>query len=241
MTDTVQSSSADIEQAFLEDNIQTIAFHLGREGARLVVSYGDGPRLVVDPGESLKEASRRLAVAQPPVRHDEQLTPYDVVYALGSVNLSQEANERQARRIVDGLSVQGFLRDPSRLSAVTVDATPAELTAWADELQGLFDVGDIPENETRKANAVLALLRGASHAPQEAWQPIETAPKDGTDILVWPYWSDRLPAQVHWRDLKRAPGRWEITPSFFCAGAKPTQWMPLPTPPVTRPHQRGGE
>lgn len=67
---------------------------------------------------------------------------------------------------------------------------------------------------------------------QAAWMPIETAPKDGTDILVWPYWSDRQPAQVHWRDMKRTHGRWEITPSFYCAGAVPKHWRPLPASPV---------
>ena len=52
------------EQDFLEDNIATVAFHLGQPGARLSVSH-DGPGLVVDPGEVLKEISRRLSgVAQ---------------------------------------------------------------------------------------------------------------------------------------------------------------------------------
>lgn len=64
------------------------------------------------------------------------------------------------------------------------------------------------------------------------WQPIDTAPKDGTQILVWPYWSSRSPTQVYWRDLQRKPGRWEITPSHYCAGADPTHWMPLPAPPI---------
>lgn len=66
------------------------------------------------------------------------------------------------------------------------------------------------------------------------WQPIETAPKDGTSILVWPYWSDEKPAQVQWRDMKRTPGRWEISTSYFCYGANPTHWMPLPEPPVLK-------
>lgn len=56
------------EQAFLEDNIATVAFHLGQPGARLSVSH-DGPGLVVDPGEVLKEISRRLT------RDDAQRLP----------------------------------------------------------------------------------------------------------------------------------------------------------------------
>lgn len=56
------STEAD-ELRHLEDNIATVAHHLGQPGARLSVSH-DGPGLVVDPGEVLKEISRRLGIAQ---------------------------------------------------------------------------------------------------------------------------------------------------------------------------------
>ena len=69
------------------------------------------------------------------------------------------------------------------------------------------------------------------------WQPIDTAPKDGTDILLFrsgavhrgrwekqryherpkPYWSD---------DLERGLG------VIWCREHPPTHWMPLPEPPV---------
>lgn len=51
------------EQDYLEDNIGTVAFHLGRPGARLSIAYDGGPKLIVDPGEVLKEISRRLTLA----------------------------------------------------------------------------------------------------------------------------------------------------------------------------------
>lgn len=56
------------EQVYLEDNIQTVAFHLGQPGASLRVSVDGSPRLLVDPGEVLKEVSRRL---QSPVVCDD--------------------------------------------------------------------------------------------------------------------------------------------------------------------------
>jgi hypothetical protein len=72
---------------------------------------------------------------------------------------------------------------------------------------------------------------GAPKTGTVEWQPIETAPKDGRKILVWPYWSDGLPESVSWRDMKRTSGRWEGS-GLFCTGASPTHWMPLPAPPL---------
>jgi len=51
------------ELEFLEENIATVAFHLGQPGARLGISH-DGGALAVDPGEVLAEISRRLSLAQ---------------------------------------------------------------------------------------------------------------------------------------------------------------------------------
>ena len=60
------------------------------------------------------------------------------------------------------------------------------------------------------------------------WQPIETAPKDGTRIIVskinGPVWCD-----VKWEKMKRVPDRWA---SFICRlPFEPTHWMPTPEPP----------
>lgn len=58
------------------------------------------------------------------------------------------------------------------------------------------------------------------------WQPIETAPKDGTRVLVNSHWMDatgkRLGVEIaHWRE----EGYWQ------CLERQPTHWMPLPDPP----------
>jgi hypothetical protein len=66
------------------------------------------------------------------------------------------------------------------------------------------------------------------------WQPIDTAPKDGTKILVF----DGVDmTTVRWMDGRSEwwPGEWQLV----CAGMnaeecefyKPTHWMPLPEPP----------
>lgn len=99
--------------------------------------------------------------------------------------------------------------------------------------------------EVEFINRVLRVVRGeirqcrARHGKKAAaspqWQPIATAPKDGTQVWLW------------W-DKKRRLGRWheaENPPSIggrfanwltddkgsVSAVTKPTHWMPLPAPP----------
>jgi hypothetical protein len=63
------------------------------------------------------------------------------------------------------------------------------------------------------------------------WQPIETAPKDGTVINVWAedirfpavFWTDHDIEWWHVTDGKHGP--WPLR------GPSPTHWMPLPDPP----------
>lgn len=62
------------------------------------------------------------------------------------------------------------------------------------------------------------------------WQPIETAPKDGTSVLVVGAYGYVLMAR--WKEMTRVPSRWES----YGLGAirfEPTHWMPLPEPPKT--------
>lgn len=66
-----------------------------------------------------------------------------------------------------------------------------------------------------------------------AWQPIETAPRDGTPILAYPVWSSSPVAEVVWRPMKRTTGRWESR--GLAVHGTLTHWMPLPPPPEPRP------
>lgn len=68
------------------------------------------------------------------------------------------------------------------------------------------------------------------------WQPIETAPKDGTHVDLWacsggdPRFGDRYTDAAFirgkWRYSSGADGWLEV--SYM-----PTHWMPLPNPPAT--------
>lgn len=64
----------------------------------------------------------------------------------------------------------------------------------------------------------------AARTQLEGWQPIETAPKDGSLFLIWPY--DDEHATGLWRR-----GRLIIACCGQGVGADVTHWMPLPAPP----------
>ncbi len=64
------------------------------------------------------------------------------------------------------------------------------------------------------------------------WQPIATAPKDGTVILIY---GDEAMTTAYWRHIQMGrDGYWAL----WCAGSyaeddevNATHWMPLPEPP----------
>lgn len=65
------------------------------------------------------------------------------------------------------------------------------------------------------------------------WQPIETAPKDGTRILAF------FPIINSYKILtiEFIRHRWYICPydcEFEMTGGDPTHWMPLPNPPIRK-------
>lgn len=77
-----------------------------------------------------------------------------------------------------------------------------------------------------------AEARGLSAGP--GWRPIETAPKDGTRILVWSEFRGNMAASMHekttcdltyWNDLNG--GGW-----VRHTWATPTHWQPLPAAPI---------
>lgn len=67
------------------------------------------------------------------------------------------------------------------------------------------------------------------NAAQQKWQPIETAPMDGTHVLTW---NGRWIAVSYWsaKDFYNAPA-WHDTRSDVNHIDHPTHWMPLPAAP----------
>lgn len=72
---------------------------------------------------------------------------------------------------------------------------------------------------------------------QHQWQPIETAPKDGTDVLLWcaGAMEPSYALIASWVDFKgEAPDGWcDASTGRYNDGCPPTHWMPLPSPPET--------
>lgn len=77
--------------------------------------------------------------------------------------------------------------------------------------------------------------------PAYEWQPIETAPKDGTYILLW---VNEFEHQIgHWQQMKTKNAKrtgWRLTsgagqPEFQLLESEwpALRWMPLPPPPTT--------
>lgn len=79
---------------------------------------------------------------------------------------------------------------------------------------------------------LFARLIEAALPTQSPWQPIETAPKDGTQFLA--AWGDRV-IVTYWLDNTKTATPWAgwRVPSMTTMrpGECPTFWQPLPTAP----------
>lgn len=65
---------------------------------------------------------------------------------------------------------------------------------------------------------------------REAWQPIETAPKDGKRVLVFEPGSRGGVWVAHFLRYPGKPDQW-VNPG--CHKINPSHWMPLPTAPTS--------
>lgn len=65
------------------------------------------------------------------------------------------------------------------------------------------------------------------------WQPIESAPKDGTPILaLWPYWPKQAAFETYWMtaemcDFADQPCWYAPLWGHILDGCEPSAWMPL--------------
>lgn len=101
----------------------------------------------------------------------------------------------------------------------------------------------------RIARAVLQALSPGSTGETEGWQPIETAPKDGTPFLGY-LPADRFPAVCFWQAYDQADAKEIGADGYWAFGeelisdveghAVITHWRPLPEPPSAMLAAAGG-
>lgn len=70
------------------------------------------------------------------------------------------------------------------------------------------------------------------HWVRADWQPIETAPRDRTPILVVWWTGNKAWQSVAWMVRDETEEWWTPTDASFRHYLHPTHWMPLPSPPV---------
>jgi hypothetical protein len=111
----------------------------------------------------------------------------------------------------------------------TADATDRENPATTSPVGGPMGVGQAAA-AAPSSGFRMPVLRADFRGLQMDWQPIETAPKDGTVVLlagcrkpVAAAWLEDEIDYWHVDDNKRGP--------FALRGPGPTHWMPFPAPP----------
>ena len=80
--------------------------------------------------------------------------------------------------------------------------------------------------------AILEDLMGEWKRPGQDWLPIESAPKDGTDILLWFGHSVGWISLCKWYQKKNRGWCWVCSYDHKAHLWEPTHWMPLPEPPA---------
>lgn len=99
---------------------------------------------------------------------------------------------------------------------------------------GVYDdhkLATVVHNAERAIKAALDMLEQPYYWGQQngQWMPIETAPRDGTEIIVW--------NQTDLHDYcgvwigKFMDGHWWLKHFGWCGAHRATHWMPLPKPP----------
>ncbi len=108
------------------------------------------------------------------------------------------------------------------ITKATPEKSPWSVADFAD------DPSNAPEIDAHIATILNAVATGQL-VPAQTWQPIETAPRDGTQILacLWAYGQpggERRYEVVSWECDGWASEAYPIYP--------PTHWMPLPPSPA---------
>lgn len=190
--------------------------------------------------EQIKTPS--LAAAQ--LAQDELHALIAYVGGLGSAEVLAEVITKA--KVAAGIGPGDFLEDWCRNARLRIAELESGIHPAKRPMEGGFSLdqfmpGLLPEDADAFATALeSADLSGAPYH-MRMWQPIETAPKDGTEIDMWcpdERGGCRYP-DAKWMKCKYEPNKGEYAwhdwnPEFEWEpiGGIPTHWMPLPDPPA---------
>jgi hypothetical protein len=125
----------------------------------------------------------------------------------------------------------------ARTAFLSRHRTASILETPHDEDRATYNAAMVAEMALDNAveNALPSLLASARKTAQEGWQPIETAPRDGTWVLffgVYAYGRETFQAIGRWMQDGRCPWSSDHSGGIESfAIVNPIAWMPLPTPP----------
>lgn len=131
-------------------------------------------------------------------------------------------------------------QDPDRSWSVSFTAVPNEMAVV--DANGYVICATVTAEEDRDSEAVRleqsADLDFIANAPSDIstlikavrerdWQPIETAPKNGTPVLIWSFGPG---VESGYWDTYKVPKGWVAQDAS--TPRAPSFWMPLPQPPL---------
>ncbi|MGJ7039197.1 hypothetical protein J2Y63_002452 [Shinella sp. BE166] len=197
--------------------------------------------------EMVEAACKAVVLGEDERGNPVHLSPQEARLAL-SAALSDQALPVRVKGLTWEPGVVDYAKPLPGMKYVACSTTPPGAWAWwldsAPETRAVH-----PSEEAAKASAqqdyetrIRSALVDNSHASEavvETWQPIETAPKDGTPIDLWgvnhlhPAKTGRRATNVTWGRIRDWMGNerddWQHgqTEDF-----EPTHWMRFPAPPA---------
>lgn len=121
---------------------------------------------------------------------------------------------------------------PDAGNMVAADGEAEELAQWLDG-EAKSCAAQFHDRITRAA----ALLRQPAPAPMPGWQPIDTAPHDGTEILASDYDAIEI-LTWSWDAWETGSGWINRNAHELHEAIRPAWWQPLPDhPPIPQPPQ----
>jgi hypothetical protein len=124
------------------------------------------------------------------------------------------------------------MNDANCLNCLALQAEVARLQSENGELLERLGLMKVRHNSRAEAAEAEVARLTQEQETLKSWQPMETAPKDGTNVLVC--WHDGATASMFAVGHNLGDGRrWQNTHDWLHNERSwPTHWMPVPDPPA---------